>query len=66
MYETTDPLEYAFLTRRHIPVVRTVNGVYYFQKTHTLFLELFNYYYQLEQRLEYDALARACDDLPIA
>lgn len=65
VYETSDFMEYCFLNRRHVPLVKSENGIFFYKKTYTLFLELFNYYYQLDQRQEYDQLVSIIDGLPV-
>ena len=61
MYSTTDYLEYEYLCRKHIPLLKKEDGVFFFTKTPDLFLELFHYYYQLELRTEYDHTISALD-----
>ena len=61
LYTTDNPFEYEFLQRRHIPLVKHEAGLFYFRKTAALFLELYNFFSRIEQRIEYDDMVRQID-----
>jgi len=61
LYTTDNPFEYEFLMRQGVPLVQHKAGLFYFRKTSALFLELYNFFSRMEQRLEYDDMVRQID-----